>query len=125
METETLYYRLGKENLDLLVERFYDLVFVNPQISHLFKNDKEEIKGKQRLFLTQFLGGPALYSDKYGHPQMRARHLPHTITETDAIAWLHCMSQAIASLPISEELKDELFARFPSTAMFMVNKEEE
>jgi hemoglobin len=125
METEALYYRLGKENLDLLVERFYDLVFVNPQISHLFKNDKEEIKGKQRLFLSQFLGGPALYSDKYGHPRMRARHMPHTITETDAIAWLHCMSQAIGSLPITEELKDELFARFPSTAMFMVNKEEE
>jgi hemoglobin len=32
------------------------------------------------------------------------------------------MSQAIGTLPITEELKDELFARFPSTAMFMVNK---
>jgi len=124
MENEALYYRLGKENLDLLVERFYDLVFVNDQIAHLFKNDKEEIKGKQRLFLSQFLGGPALYSEKFGHPQMRARHMPHPITETDAIAWLHCMSQAIGSLPISESLKDELFARFPGTAMFMVNKAE-
>lgn len=123
MENEALYYRLGNENLDLLVERFYDLVFVNDQIAHLFKNDKEDIKGKQRLFLSQFLGGPALYSEKFGHPQMRARHMPHPITETDAIAWLHCMSQAIGSLSISEELKDELFARFPSTAMFMVNKE--
>lgn len=123
MENEALYYRLGKEQLDLLVERFYDLVFVNDQIAHLFKNDKEEIKGKQRLFLSQFLGGPALYSEKFGHPQMRARHMPHPITETDAIAWLHCMSQAIGSLTIPEELKDELFARFPSTAMFMVNKE--
>lgn len=122
MENEALYYRVGKENLDLLVERFYDLVFVNEQISHLFKNDKEEIKGKQRLFLSQFLGGPPAYSDTYGHPQMRARHMPHPITETDAIAWLHCMSQAIATLPITEALKDELFARFPSTAMFMVNK---
>ncbi|ABG60808.1 hemin transporter [Cytophaga hutchinsonii] len=125
MEKEALYYRLGKENLDLLVDRFYDLVFVNDQIAHLFKNDKEEIKGKQRLFLTQFLGGPALYSEKFGHPQMRARHMPHPITETDAIAWLHCMSQAIGSLPVSEALKDELFARFPPTAMFMVNKEEQ
>lgn len=124
MENEALYYRLGKENLDLLVERFYDLVFVNDQIAHLFKNDKEEIKFKQRLFLSQFLGGPQAYSEKFGHPQMRARHMPHPITETDAIAWLHCMSQAIGSLPISEALKDELFARFPSTAMFMVNKEQ-
>ena len=124
MENEALYYRIGKENLDLLVERFYNLVFVNDQIAHLFKNDKEEIKGKQRLFLSQFLGGPPAYSEKFGHPQMRARHMPHPIAETDAIAWLHCMSQAIGTLPISEALKDELFARFPSTAMFMVNKEE-
>ena len=123
MENEALYYRVGEANIDLLVERFYDLVFVNEQISHLFKNDKEEIKFKQRLFLSQFLGGPQAYSDKFGHPQMRARHMPHPIGETDAIAWLHCMSQAIATLPISEALKDELFARFPSTAMFMVNKE--
>lgn len=122
MENEALYYRLGKENLETLVECFYDLVFVNDQIAHLFKNDKEEIKAKQRLFLCQFLGGPALYSEKFGHPQMRARHMPHPITETDAIAWLHCMSQAIGLLPVSEELKDELFARFPATAMFMVNK---
>lgn len=122
METAALYYRVGKENIDLLVDRFYDLVFTNEQIAHLFKNDKEEIKGKQRLFLTQFLGGPQAYSEQYGHPQMRARHLPHPITETDAIAWLHCMSQAIASLELSDELKDELFARFPPTAMFMVNR---
>ena len=46
MENEALYYRVGKNNLDLLVERFYDLVFVNDQIAHLFKNDKEEIKKK-------------------------------------------------------------------------------
>jgi len=121
MEEMPLYYRLGEDNLILLVERFYDLVFEDKQISHLFKNDKNEIKEKQRVFLTQFLGGPGLYSQQYGHPQMRARHMPHTITETDAIAWLSCMSLAIESLPIEEKLKDELFARFPPTALFMVN----
>jgi hemoglobin len=123
MDKDALYYRLGEKNIDLLVQYFYDLVFVNEQIAHLFKNDKEEIKGKQRLFLTQFLGGPQAYSEKFGHPQMRARHLPHPITQSDAMVWLHCMSQAIRELPIDETLKNELFARFPATAMFMVNKE--
>ena len=118
----SLFERVGAENIQLLVDRFYDLVFTNEQISHLFKNDKEEIKGKQRLFLTQFLGGPALYSAQYGHPQMRARHLPHIIHEDDAVAWLSCMAKAIATLDIDEALKDELFARFPPTAMFMVNQ---
>ena len=89
---EPLFNRLGESNLQLLVDRFYDLVFDNPQISHLFKTDKSVIKEKQRLFLTQFLGGPPLYSSQYGHPRLRARHLPHTITADDAVAWLSCMS---------------------------------
>lgn len=120
----TPYDRLGPENLKLLVERFYDLVFTNDEIKHLFKTDKELIKEKQRMFLTQFLGGPALYSEKYGHPQMRARHMPHPISQENAVAWLSCMAAALKTLPIEEELKDELFKRFVPTAMFMVNKED-
>jgi hemoglobin len=114
----TLFDRLGEDNLRLLVDGFYDLVFAHEQIAHLFKTDKAVIKEKQRLFLTQF------YSDQYGHPKLRARHLPHTITETDATAWLSCMSEAITRLPIEEDLKDELFKAFIRTAMFMVNTEQ-
>ena len=120
----TLYDELGEENLRTLVDRFYDLVFENEQIAHLFKTDKNEIKERQRLFLIQFFGGPALYSEKFGHPRLRARHMPHTITQDDAVAWLSCMSVALKSLPVDEALKDELFKRFVPTAMFMVNQDE-
>lgn len=119
---KVLYDELGEENLKLLVDRFYDLVFKHELISRLFKTDKEVIKEKQRLFLTQFLGGPALYTEQFGHPRLRARHLPHPITEQDAHAWLSCMSAAITSLDIDETLKDELFKRFIQPAMFMVNQ---
>lgn len=121
---QSLYQRLGENHLTDLVTKFYDLVFEDPQISHLFKSDKELIKEKQRLFLTQFLGGPALYSEKYGHPQLRARHMPHPIGEDDAVAWLSCMARAVGSLTIDETLKDELFQKFIPTAMFMVNQNE-
>jgi hemoglobin len=125
MEQFTLFERLGEENLNDLVTRFYDRVFEHEQIAHLFKTDRNVIREKQRLFLTQFLGGPPLYSERYGHPQLRARHMPHPIGEEDAVAWLSCMSSALASLNIEESLKDELFKRFVPTAMFMVNKGEE
>ncbi len=121
---ETLFSRLGEENLTTLVDRFYDKVFRNEQIAHLFKTDKEIIKGKQKLFLTQFFGGPPLYSEVHGHPRLRARHLPHPIGHDDAVAWLSCMSEAITSLDINETLKDELFKQFIQTAMFMVNRQE-
>lgn len=124
MEQKTLFERVGAENLKKLVDHFYDLVFDHEQISHLFKTDKDLIREKQRLFLTQFLGGPPLYSERYGHPQLRARHMPHPIGETDAVAWLSCMSTAITALEIEEPLKDELFKRFVPTAMFMVNQDD-
>jgi hemoglobin len=122
--SSTVFEQLGEENIALLVERFYDLVFEHPQIGHLFKSDKDLIREKQRMFLTQFLGGPPLYTQRYGHPQLRARHMPHPIGQEDAVAWLSCMARAIGTLDIDEPLKDALFKRFVPTAMFMVNQEE-
>jgi len=122
MELENLYNEIGAENLQLLVDNFYNLVFEDEVLKELFNTDKDLIKKKQYMFLTQFLGGPSLYSDEYGHPRLRARHLPHPITEDHAIAWLKCMHTAVQTLPIEEEIKEELFNRFPRTAFFMVNK---
>ena len=118
---KTLYDLVGEDKLRLLLDEFYDRVFSNPQIGHLFKTDKDVIKEKQRLFLTQFFGGPDLYSQRYGHPKLRARHLPHPISEQDAAAWLTCMSEALVTIELDESIKDEIFKRLISTAMFMVN----
>ncbi len=125
MTGESLYDQLGEQNLRRLLDRFYDLVFSNEVIGPLFKTDKAEIKEKQRLFLTQFFGGPPLYSEKFGHPKLRARHLPHVITEEGASAWLSCMSEALHTLDIDQAIKDEIFKRLVPTAMFMVNTSEE
>jgi hemoglobin len=119
--SESLYEQLGEQNLRVLLDRFYDLVFTNDVIGHLFKTDKEEIKEKQRLFLTQFFGGPPLYSQRWGHPKLRARHLPHVITDESASAWLSCMSEALHTLDVDQSVKDEIFKRLLPTAMFMVN----
>ncbi|MCY9072878.1 thiol management oxidoreductase, partial [Bacillus inaquosorum] len=41
---------------------------------------------KQKQFLTQYLGGPPLYTEEHGHPMLRARHLPFPITNERADA---------------------------------------
>lgn len=116
-----MYSRLGEENLDILIEKFYDLVINNEKINHLFRTDINEVKRKQKMFLTQFLGGPMLYTEEFGHPKMRMRHLPHKITSDAAVEWLECMKEAILSLPIEHDFKIELFQRFPRLAAHMVN----
>lgn len=118
----TIYDKLGAEKLEQLVHKFYELVIENPSLKPLFTTDLDLVRKKQIAFLTQFLGGPLLYNETFGHPRMRMRHLPHAITEATAIEWLKCMKSAIDTLEIEEDFKDTLFNCFPRVAANMVNR---
>lgn len=118
----TLYEELGAERLKKLVDSFYARVLADPRIAHLFKSDLQLIKSKQYMFLSQFLGGPGLYTNEYGHPRMRMRHMPHAITPSAAVAWLENMKASIESLDISTDLMERLYQRFPHVAAHMVNR---
>lgn len=117
-----LYTEIGPERLRFLVNQFYEEVFANEILKPLFSKSKRlDIENKQFQFLSQFLGGPNLYSDQYGHPKMRMRHLPHAINEKAKEEWLKCMQVAIERLDLEVELKKRLFAVFPKLAQHMVN----
>lgn len=118
---KTLFEEIGAANLERLVGEFYDRVQRDERISHLFKTDMNVVRDKQYKFLTQFLGGPQLYSAEYGHPRMRMRHLPHTIGIAERDAWLENMKAAVSSLDMPDELKQRLYNVFPQIAAHMVN----
>jgi hemoglobin len=124
METKAIYERLGDNLLRQMIDHFYDLILKNPITAPLFTTDMDVVKSKQYDFLTQFFGGPQRYSDKYGHPMMRARHLTHKIDRIAAEQWLHCMATAIDKLPIENEFKEEIFRKFPPVAAHMINSGE-
>lgn len=120
---QTIYERLGDENLNMLVDKFYNKILADERIRHLFQTDIKEVKSKQFMFLSQFFGGPPRYTEVHGHPKLRMRHLPHKVTMDSAGAWLECMAEAISELPIDESFKEEIFMRFPHAARHMVNTE--
>ncbi|GAB7389320.1 hypothetical protein BSNK01_31580 [Bacillaceae bacterium] len=123
---EPLYERIGgAETLRKLVEAFYSRVAKDPDLSPIFPDDFTEIKEKQYRFLTQYLGGPTLYSDVYGHPMMRARHMPFPITPKRRDAWLKCMAEAMEEVGIRGAEREEMFARLTLTAHHMVNTPDE
>lgn len=114
----------GGETVRKLVESFYPKVQENPVISHLFPDDIMPVMDKQYLFLTQFFGGPPLYTEQYGHPMMRRRHLPFEITPRSAEAWLDCMSRALQDIGLDEPLRKVIITRLSAPAYFFVNSEE-
>ncbi|MEI5906540.1 globin [Bacillus spongiae] len=115
---------IGEQKLSILVDTFYERVSKHPDLSPIFPDDLTETARKQKQFLTQYLGGPTLYSDEHGHPMLRARHLPHVITPKRAEAWVECMASAMDEVDLDEKIREDFFSRLVLTAHHMVNSPE-
>ncbi|WP_181349127.1 globin [Thalassobacillus sp. CUG 92003] len=122
---DTIFEALGKPKIDQLVEAFYYRVGQHPDLSPIFPEDLTETARKQKQFLTQFFGGPALYTEEHGHPMLRARHLPFTITPARKDAWLECMDQALEETDIEDPYRSIIFNRLTLTAEHMMNTPED
>ncbi|CAH0118300.1 MULTISPECIES: globin [unclassified Paenibacillus] len=118
----TIYEALGgAPAVRRLVEAFYPRVQKHPLIGPLFPEDINPVMEKQYMFLTQFFGGPSLYSDEYGHPMMRARHLAFEVTKERAEAWLGCMEEALEEIGVEPELRQFTIQRLSGPAFHFVN----
>lgn len=115
----------GAETIRKIVEAFYPKVQRNPEIGPLFPEDITPVMEKQYMFLTQFFGGPMLYTEQYGHPMMRARHMPFPITEQRANAWLGCMKEALTEVGLSESLQALVLERLSGPAYHFINTDEQ
>ncbi|WNS76879.1 globin [Bacillus sp. DTU_2020_1000418_1_SI_GHA_SEK_038] len=120
----TPFDAIGEEKLHLLVEAFYHRVGQHPDLVPIFPDDLTETARKQKQFLTQYLGGPPLYTSEHGHPMLRARHLPFAITETRAEAWLSCMTEAMDEVKLEGQIREDFYARLFLTAQHMINTSE-
>lgn len=94
----------------------------DPLIGPLFPDDLRPVMEKQYMFLTQFFGGPPLYTEQYGNPMMRARHLRFPITKERAEAWLNCMNRALENIGLDDALRNLLLTRLSGPAFHFVNQ---
>ena len=120
----------GEAHVQALVERFYDLMDLDPGYTALRAAHAGPLdNARQRLFwfLCGWLGGPQYYTEKFGHPMLRMRHMPQQtgggfigIKERDQ--WLACMNQAMVETDVNEALREQLNTSFFQTADWMRNK---
>ncbi|BFH12088.1 hypothetical protein J6TS7_08720 [Paenibacillus dendritiformis] len=122
----TIYDAIGgADTIRRIVETFYPKVQAHPLLGPLFPEDIYPVMEKQFMFLSQFFGGPSLYSDAYGHPMMRARHLPFPVTPARAEAWLGCMREALTEIGLEPELREMVMTRLSGPAHHFVNTADE
>ncbi len=116
----------GEARLRELVDRFYDLMDLEPQFAALRAMHPPTLDGsrdKLFWFLTGWSGGPNHYIERFGHPRLRARHLPFSIAATERDQWLRCMALAMHEIDLPEALQERLITSFFQTADWMRNRE--
>jgi hemoglobin len=125
--TATPYERLGGDaGVRAIVERFYDLMDLAPEyagIRALHASTLDHAREKLCLFLSGWLGGPPVYIARYGHPKLRARHLPFSIGIAERDQWLACMRRALADCGVADEEIAALMPALFQTADWMRNRE--
>lgn len=115
----------GEPAVRALVERFYDLMDLEPAYAALRAVHGPDLSNaRERLFwfLCGWLGGPSHYTDRFGHPRLRARHLPFAIGITERDQWLACMDQAMGETGVAPALRERLRQSFFQTADWMRNQ---
>ena len=128
-DEETVYDRIGgEEAVRRLVDRFYDLMDELEEAEDVRALHADSLKSSRRKlfeFLSGFFGGPQLYQQKYGHPRLRARHLPFEIGEAERDQWMLCMRRAIDEEIDDDYVENYLEQTFARVAAHMQNSFEE
>lgn len=121
----TPFDRIGGEAaVHRLVDRFYDLMDLEPAYAALratHGNTLDTARQKLFWFLCGWLGGPAHYEERFGHPRLRMRHMPFSIGILERDQWVACMTQAMDETGVDEELRNRLVQSFFKTADWMRN----
>ncbi len=124
----SLYDLIGGETgLRSLIDQFYDIMDSSPEavtIRALHPKSLKLAREKLYMFLSGWSGGPALYTEKYGPPKLRQRHMPFSIGQIERDQWLWCMNKALDESQVHSAVISQLKFRFAEIADFMRNKSE-
>ena len=124
-DSRPYYERIGGEDgVRRLVKRVYELMDSLPEAAGIraLHKDLPEAEQKLFMFLSGWMGGPPLYTEQFGHPRLRMRHMPFAISESERDQWMACMSRALDETVADEALRNELKDAFTKIADFMRNQ---
>lgn len=89
-----IFGHMGDDGIRRMIHDFYARLAAS-DISALFPGDMTEAANRSADYFVGLLGGPPIYQEKYGHPRLRARHIPFKITEESRQVWLSCFSATL------------------------------
>jgi hemoglobin len=127
VEVQTsMFERIGGAVIvDRLVESFYLRMDELPEaktIRAMHPDDLGPIKSVLKRYLSEWTGGPKLYSPEKGHPRLRQRHMGFQIGNAERDAWLLCMRGALEETVADTAARQEIDAALTKLADWMRNQ---
>lgn len=113
----------GIEGLRRLVDEFYRQMDEWPEATALRRLHPEDLapsRDKLASFLSGWLGGPKLFSEKYGPIAIPSFHAQWPVDEALSAAWLGCMERAIGKQGYAPDFADYLLAQLRVPAQRIV-----
>lgn len=121
------YARLGGPDvIERLVDAFYAAMDRLPEAATIRAMHAPDLGHTRRVlvaYLSEWTGGPKLYTPQRGAPMLRRRHQPFDIDAGARDAWMLCMRTALAEVVPDAALRTELEAAFYKVADFIRNTE--
>ncbi|MGX1167148.1 hemoglobin [Bradyrhizobium sp. USDA 372] len=115
----------GRATIDALVDRFYDRMDTLPEakiIRAMHADDLGLIRDVLKRYLTEWTGGPRLYTPEKGHPRLRQRHFGFSIGDAERDAWMLCMRGAMEQTITDAVARQDLDKALSSLADWMRNR---
>ena len=104
-----------------LVDRFYARVAKDVMLRPLYPDDLGPPAEHLALFLAQYWGGPTTYSEGRGHPRLRMRHAPFSISQRERDHWMAAMLAALDDAHLEPELHQQFVDYFTMAADHLIN----
>jgi len=113
----------GDGEVRRLVETFYDIIEDHsPDLRAMLPANTAGSREKLYEYLSGWLGGPPLYTEKRGHPQLRRRHLPFPIGGAEADEWMRSMREAMDQTGVEGPIRYFLESKLEPLAHHMINR---
>jgi hemoglobin len=115
----------GAVAVDRLVEAFYGHMDSLPEaktIRAMHADNMGQIKIVLKRYLSEWTGGPKLYSPEKGHPRLRQRHMHFPIDNDARDAWMECMTRALDETIADAAARAELEGNMRKLADWMRNR---
>jgi hemoglobin len=123
-EISTLCARVGETKLRDMVTAFYRRVREDDLIGKMYPAD-DWAGAEKRLadFIVYRFGGPQTYIEERGHPRLRGRHMPFSISEAERDRWMKLMGEAMQEVEVPAADAPVIGSFFAQVADMMRNRE--